>query len=135
MNSDLPLSSIPPIFGDLELQFAKNRFEASLNFRFNGTKELNQYNLSEGIDNIEQTPVDINSGEYLGTPSWNIFNFYMKYKVSKKVDFQININNIFDLHYKEFASGISSPGRNFSASFFIKNHKIFNVFFLFIKDI
>lgn len=122
MNSDLPLSSIPPIFGDLELQFAKNRFEASLNFRFNGTKELNQYNLSEGIDNIEQTPVDINSGEYLGTPSWNIFNFYMKYKVSKKVDFQININNIFDLHYKEFASGISSPGRNFSASFFIKNH-------------
>ena len=121
MDKNLPLSSIPPIFGDLEVQFANNRFEAALSFRFNESKEINEYNLVEGIDNIEQSPLDPYTGEYLGTPRWNIFNFYSKCNVSKGIDLQINIDNILDTHYKEFASGISSPGRNFSVSLFIKN--------------
>jgi hemoglobin/transferrin/lactoferrin receptor protein len=120
-DTNLPLSSIPPIFGDLEVLFAKNRFEVALNFRFNGSKELNEYNLVEGIDNIEQSPFNISTQEYLGTPSWNTFNFYSKHKISKALSLQVNIDNIFDIHYKEFASGISSAGRNFSLSLFFNN--------------
>ena len=122
MDKDLPLSSIPPIFGDLEVQFAMNRFEAGLNFKFNGFKELNEYNLVEGIDNVEQSPFDTSTQEYLGTPSWNTLNFFSNYRISDALNLQVNIDNIFDLHYKEFASGISSPGRSFSVSVFIKNH-------------
>ena len=120
-DTNLPLSSIPPIFGDLEVLFAKNRFEIALNFRFNGSKELNEYNLVEGIDNIEQSPFNTSTQEYLGTPSWNTFNFYSKHKISKALSLQVNIDNIFDIHYKEFASGISSAGRNFSLSLFFNN--------------
>ena len=120
-DTNLPLSSIPPIFGDLEVLFAKNRFEIALNFRFNGSKELNEYNLVEGIDNIEQSPFNTSTQEYLGTPSWNTFNFYSKHKISKDLSLQVNIDNIFDIHYKEFASGISSAGRNFSLSLFFNN--------------
>jgi hemoglobin/transferrin/lactoferrin receptor protein len=120
-DTNLPLSSIPPIFGDLEVLFAKNRFEVALNFRFNGSKELNEYNLVEGIDNIEQSPFNISTQEHLGTPSWNTFNFYSKHKISKALSLQVNIDNIFDIHYKEFASGISSAGRNFSLSLFFNN--------------
>jgi hemoglobin/transferrin/lactoferrin receptor protein len=120
-DTNLPLSSIPPIFGDLEVLFAKNRFEVALNFRFNGSKELNEYNLVEGIDNIEQSPFNTSTQEYLGTPSWNTFNFYSKHKISKALSLQVNIDNIFDIHYKEFASGISSAGRNFSLSLFFNN--------------
>jgi len=29
---------------------------------------------------------------------------------------QGKITNLFDEHYKEFASGVSAPGRNFSVS-------------------
>jgi hemoglobin/transferrin/lactoferrin receptor protein len=120
-DTNLPLSSIPPIFGDLEVLFAKNRFEVALNFRFNGSKELNEYNLVEGIDNIEQSPFNTSTQEYLGTPSWNTFNFYSKHKISKALSLQVNIDNIFDIHYKEFASGINSAGRNFSLSLFFNN--------------
>ena len=30
------------------------------------------------------------------------------------MNIQFMIDNIFDNHYKEFASGISAPGRNYS---------------------
>ena len=114
-----PLSSIPPVFGNLELIFAKNKYEVSLNYRFNGTKKIEDYNLIEGIDNEEQTPYDYLTGQYVGTPNWNTFSFYSKYKISETIDFQFRVDNIFDQHYKEFASAISTPGRNFSFSVFI----------------
>ena len=109
-----PLSSIPPLFGNLEVGYARNRVETGINFIFNGRKKLNDYNISEGIDNIEQTPFILPEGEYYGSPSWYTLNYYMRFKTSKYVDLLINIDNILDQHYKEFASAISAPGRNFS---------------------
>lgn len=112
-----PLSSTPPIFGSVDLIYVKNKFETGLNFVFNGRKKLEDYNISEGIDNIEETPLIINEaneGHYYGTPSWNTLNFYTRYKATKNIDLLISVDNIFDQHYKEFASAISAPGRNFS---------------------
>jgi len=112
-----PLSSIPPLFGVLEFGYAKNKWETSLNYKFNAKKKFADYNLIEGIDNIEQTPLNNQTGEYdLGNPAWKTFNFDLKYKISKKIDVLLNVDNIFDQHYKEFASSISAPGRNFSFS-------------------
>lgn len=118
-DTEIPLSSIPPLFGDIELRFVKNRFETALDFRFNAAKNLEDYNLVEGIDNIEQTPIDNNTGLYYGSPSWSTLNFYSKYSVTKSIDFQFRIDNVFSQHYKEFASAISAPGRNYSISLII----------------
>lgn len=114
-DTGLALSSIPPVFGNIDLIFTKKRFETSLSFNFNAEKNIDDYNLVEGIDNIEQTPVD-DIGNFVGTPSWSTLNFYSKFNVSRTVDVQFMIDNIFDNHYKEFASGISAPGRNYSIS-------------------
>jgi len=113
-DTEEPLSSIPPVFGNLELNYVKNRLETGLNFVFNGRKKLEDYNISEGIDNIEETPYIINDQEYYGSPSWQTVNYYARFKTSKNIDLLFNIDNIFDQHYKEFASAISAPGRNFS---------------------
>ncbi|WP_089380584.1 TonB-dependent receptor plug domain-containing protein [Lutibacter agarilyticus] len=110
------LSSIPPLFGMLELGFEKKRFQVGVNWVFNGEKTLETYNLVEGIDNLEETPYNPLLDTYYGTPSWNIFNLNANYKVNNNVSLFVNIDNIFDIHYKEFASAISAPGRNFSAS-------------------
>ena len=115
------LSSIPPLFGQAELNYTKNKFEAGFNIRFNGRKKITDYNLSEGIDNVEQTPIiDPNATEvinkYYGTPSWITLNATTSYRLTKNIDLQIAIDNILDQHYREFASGISAPGRNFSFS-------------------
>ncbi len=114
-DTDEPLSSIPPIFGSLEIYHEIGRFETGLDFKFNGRKKPKNYNISEGIDRIEQTPL-LPSGEYYGSPSWATLNFNFKYRLSKNIDLMFIIDNIFDTHYKEFASGISAPGRNFSFS-------------------
>lgn len=115
-DTDEPLSSIPPVFGMLEFSYEKQKFEMSIDLKFNGRKKLKDYNLSEGIDNLEQTPFDSNTGSYFGTPSWATLNFQSKLRLTKNLDLQLLADNIFDIHYKEFASGISAPGRNFSIS-------------------
>jgi len=118
-DTKLPLSSIPPLFGLFEIGFKKERLQASLNWKFNAEKRLKDYNLIEGKDNIEQTPFIDATNSYFGNPSWNTFNFGANYKVNSDLTCYVNIDNIFDIHYKEFASSISSPGRNFSFSFLL----------------
>lgn len=115
-----PQSSIPPLFGLLEIGFKKDRFQANLNWKFNAKKNIKDYNLIEGIDNLDQTPFNTVTNSYYGNPSWNTFNFNMNYKLNNRLTCFININNIFDIHYKEFASAISAPGRNLSISLLIK---------------
>jgi hemoglobin/transferrin/lactoferrin receptor protein len=116
-----PMSSIPPLFGKFELSYRKNKMEVTASFRFNAKKDITKYNISERIDNHVQTPiVDANAAndidKYYGTPSWSTFGLNGRYSVSQKFTVQGIITNLFDEHYKEFASGISAPGRNFSVS-------------------
>lgn len=118
---DEPLSSIPPLFGNMGLSYPFRKWNFGLDFRFNVRKKANEYNITEGIDNIEETPV-INSdaiedvNKYYGSPSWNTFNFSTQYKLNKNATLRLKLDNIFDEHYKEFASGVSAAGRNLSLS-------------------
>lgn len=116
-----PLSSIPPLFCDFSLGYKNGKFESTLRYEYNAAKHSSEYNIIEGIDNIEQTPiVDTNAtnlvDKYAGTPSWQTFNFSFLYDVNNNVNVHLRVQNILDDHYKEFASGISAAGRNFSAS-------------------
>lgn len=111
-DTNRPLSSIPPLFGLLECGFEKERFQLGVNLKFNTRKKLEDYNLIEGIDNIEQTPYNSLTNSYYGSPSWNTFNMNANYRVNSTITTYINIDNILDVHYKEFASSISAPGRN-----------------------
>lgn len=120
-NTSGPLSSIPPLFGRFEINYSKDKFEAGANLIFNAKKDIKDYNLIEGIDNHQQTPiVDENATEdidkYYGTPSWITVGLNGKYTVNQHWAVQAMITNLFDQHYKEFASGVSAPGRNFSVS-------------------
>ena len=116
----IPLSSIPPIFGDIELSYHYNKIQAAFNYRFNAAKKLDDYNLEEGIDNIEQTPFITATSKYYGTPKWSTLNFSTSYQFSEKISVMFKVDNIFDIHYKEFASSISGPGRNFMGSLILK---------------
>ncbi|NLP57041.1 TonB-dependent siderophore receptor [Lutibacter sp. B1] len=111
-----PLSSIPPLFGSLEFGIEKERFEAGLNWKFNAKKKEKDYNLIEGIDNVEQTPYNSATDSYYGVPSWSTFNLNANYKIKNNITLYLSIDNILDQHYKEFATSISAPGRNFSVS-------------------
>lgn len=120
-DTEEPMSSIPPLFGEFEVSYRKNKIELTASYRFNAKKDITSYNISEGIDNHVQTPiVDANAiddvDKYYGTPSWTTFGLNGRYSVNENFTVQGSVTNLFDEHYKEFASGISAPGRNFSVA-------------------
>ncbi|MFY0603996.1 MAG: TonB-dependent receptor [Flavobacteriaceae bacterium] len=117
-----PLSSIPPLFGQFDVNFKyDDALEFGANLRFNGKKDISNFNISEGIDNHDLTPI-INPNatndldKYYGSPSWVSVGLNSRYIVSANWTFQGAITNLFDQHYREFASGVSAPGRNLSFS-------------------
>ena len=121
-DSEEPMSSIPPLFGQFEVNYKRDKIEVGAALRFNSKKDIEDFNFTEGIDNHDLTPVvDANAANnediYFGTPSWMTIGVNGRYSVTENFSVQARLDNLFDEHYIEFASGISSPGRNLSVSF------------------
>ena len=108
-----PLPSIPPVYGNAKLTYKFVNFETALQYRFMLEKPVDEYDVIGGVDNIEESPVNPATGEYVGFPQWHVLNWYATYHVNQDITINLGIENIFDIHYREFASAISAPGRNF----------------------
>ena len=107
-----PLPSISPAFGRLFLQYQKNDLLSHLSFQFSGKKDPNDYSLG-GEDGLEETPLlSGNPIIFAGSPAWSELSWLAQYQWRENTFFRIALDNIFDVHYRPFASGISAPGRN-----------------------
>ena len=120
-DTDEPLSSIPPLFGQFDVNYTNEKLQLGATLRFNSKKDISDFNFREGIDNHELTPiVDPSATEdidiYFGSPSWITLGFNSSYAFNENWKLQGMVSNLFDEHFREFASGISAPGRNFSFS-------------------
>jgi len=100
-----PLDHIPPTYGRVGLKHDVKKFSAELFTLFNGWKRIEDYNLN-GEDNEIYATKD-------GMPAWQIWNINTNYQLTKKLNFSFQIENIADLNYRYFASGISALGRNY----------------------
>ncbi len=107
-----PMPSIPPLKIFSTLNYKTDYFEAILGFEYNGKKPLEEYDVNSGIDNLDEGPVDPDTGKFAGFPQWYVFNAYFSYYLTHNLTLNIGVDNIFDVHYKKFASAISEPGRN-----------------------
>jgi len=108
-----PLPSISPFFGYFSLKFLFKKSETQLAYRFSNSKNSDKYSIG-GEDGLEETP-EIFQGldsYFYGMPSWSILKLSSSYEFSNNFKTILILDNIFDLHYREFASGISAPGRN-----------------------
>ena len=108
-----PIPSISPLFGDVLLKLNLNKLETQFSFRFSKSKAPEDYSIG-GEDGLEETPILNKNGEiyYYGMPSWSVLKLSSSYSFSKKLETVIILDNLLDVHYREFASGISAPGRN-----------------------
>jgi len=109
-----PLPSILPLYGNFRINYNKQKFNLSLSNNFSG-KKLSQDYSRGGEDKIEETPIVSNRNGniiYYGSPKWSIYSFTAALDYNENIRTSFSIDNIFDLHYKEFASGISGPGRS-----------------------
>ncbi len=117
-----PMPSISPIFGTISGEYTKDKIKISALYKFSGDKSPKDYSLG-GEDGLEETPViteNSNGIIYAGTPKWSDFSIYTNYDISEDVKIRIALTNIFDNHYRTFASGISAPGRSFQIGLYLK---------------
>ena len=105
---EMPLDHIPPSYGRVGLKHDVKKFSAELFTVFNGWKRIEDYNLN-GEDNEIYATKD-------GMPAWQIWNINTNYQLTEKLNFSFQIENIADLNYRYFASGISALGRNYIVS-------------------
>ena len=108
VNAEKPLDHIPPTYGRVGLKQDIKKFSAELFTVFNGWKRIEDYNLN-GEDNEIYATKD-------GMPAWQIWNINTSYQPTKKLNLSFQIENIADLNYRYFASGISALGRNYVVS-------------------
>jgi hemoglobin/transferrin/lactoferrin receptor protein len=105
-DTTVPLDHIPPAFGRTALIFTSDKFDAECYVMYNGWKRVEDYSPS-GEDNLQYaTPY--------GMPSWTTVNLKAALQATQNLRIQAGVENILDVHYRHFASGISAPGRNFN---------------------
>ena len=101
-----PISKIPPLFGLLGLKWIPNkRFEWDLYYRF----ALKQDRLS--ADDMDDPRIPEN-----GTPAWATLNTRLWFRWRSWLRIQLALENLFDINYREHASGVNGPGCNFIMS-------------------
>jgi hemoglobin/transferrin/lactoferrin receptor protein len=66
-----------------------------------------------GEDNLQYATAE-------GMPSWYTINLRSSYELNKLLTLQVGIDNLLDLQYRTFASGINASGRNIFATLRIK---------------
>ena len=118
------MPSIAPLFGTFTLSYEIKNLKNLLICKFSDRKYPNQYSWG-GEDGLNETPVvnpntNIETNKYYGMPSWNIWSILSQYQFRKNIIFNLGLKNIFDLHYRTFASGISAEGRSFQLGVKVK---------------
>ena len=78
-----------------------------------GHYDADQVDYSDGgEDSIEETPFvgldEKRNKVFYGMPSWGVLKFSSSFQISNKTKASLVLDNLLDIHYREFASGISS---------------------------
>jgi len=105
VKENLPFKRIPPTFGKGSLRHTWKKLTSTFYVNYNGWKSIENYSSSSN-DREEYATVD-------GTPAWITYNFSTYFQVNPTLAVSLGLENISDLHYRVFSSGVSSPGRNF----------------------
>ena len=100
-----PLDHIPPVFGKFSVISSVNKLRSEFFVNYAAWKRVKDYNMI-GEDNFSYATAE-------GMPSWYTFNARVSYSITKDISFQLACENILDQNYRQFASNISAPGRNF----------------------
>ncbi len=103
---EAPLAHIPPLFGQTMVRYQTGRLDLTAVWRFNGRKRWEAFAPLGSSDNIEYAI------EGYGSPAWSVFDLQGTWRLSPKLDLELGVDNVMDLYYRPFSSGIAAPGRN-----------------------
>lgn len=125
---ELPLDHIPPLYGRTSLQYHRSKLQARFTATYHAAKRLEDYavrsvtrnettntlefNRTGTADNLELTARCADETYCVGTPAWIRLDIHTTYKLTSFLSLNLAVENLADVHYRPFASGISAAGRN-----------------------
>lgn len=105
---NVPLRHTAPLFGQTSIEYKRSGLSVIITQRYNGAKTYDQLAPSEQNKPHIYTPN--------GSPSWTTTSCNAQYQINKIITINGGVENIFDVYYRPYSSGISAPGRNFILS-------------------
>ncbi len=100
-----PLDHIAPVYGRIGFRAHYKWVRGEFFSLFSGPKKVKDYNML-GEDNFGQ-------GTPNGSPTWYTLNARIGFQPVKYFGIDLGCDNLMDMRYRPFASGVSGPGRNF----------------------
>jgi hemoglobin/transferrin/lactoferrin receptor protein len=113
----IPLRHSAPLFGSAHLIYEIQKFKADLYANYNGAKKFEKMAPTE-LEKPYLYAADENGNPW--SPGWFTLNFKLLYEILDRIELTAGVENILDLRYRPYSSGIAAPGRNFVTSLRVK---------------
>ena len=104
-----PSRHTAPSFGQAYVSWRTSKLTLQAGLEFMGQKNFDQLPPEEQAKDYLYAK-DIDGKPY--SPSWTIYNVKAMYKVSKNLVASAGIENLTDVRYRPYSSGICAAGRN-----------------------
>jgi hemoglobin/transferrin/lactoferrin receptor protein len=108
-----PSRHAAPNFGATKLRYQSKKLTLELSSQYSAAMPFEKMPPEE-IAKPAIYATDTNGNPY--SPSWLIVNFAIRIPITSSIQINADIENIGDLQYRGYSSGIVSPGRNFQVS-------------------
>jgi hemoglobin/transferrin/lactoferrin receptor protein len=108
--STSPSRHAAPLFGISRVNYKSNQLSLELYSSYQGKRKFEDLAMEERSKD-EIYAKDATGNNY--SPSWCTLNFKSMFALSNIVSLNAGIENITDIRYRPYSSGISAPGRNF----------------------
>lgn len=112
-NEGNSLQHVTPAFGSTHFIFTHKRIKADLYASYSAMVKAND------LAPDEKAKVFIYAKDKDGkpySPSWFTLNLKASFQITNQLQAYAGIENIFDLRYRPYSSGVVAPGRNFMVS-------------------
>ncbi|WP_052307652.1 TonB-dependent receptor [Belliella baltica] len=105
-----PSRHAPPAYGVTRFSYRKNKWSGQIYAEYARQMKFEDLPLEE-IGKPELYANDQNGNPY--SPSWATLNIKGKYQLSDSFFLNFGVENIADVRYRTYSSGLAAPGRNF----------------------
>ena len=106
----IPLRHAAPVFGSTHLILSSAKLTSDLYSSYNGPRKYEDMPPSES-EKPYMYAADSNGKPW--SPGWFTLNWKATYNLTKWMILNAGVENILDLRYRPYSSGIVAPGRNF----------------------
>ena len=109
----IPLRHVAPAFGQTQLEYTNNSWQVALYAQYNA--EISNDDLAPSEQSKRHMYATNDQGEPY-SPAWWTLNLKGSYRLNAHLTLQAGIENMLDVRYRPYSSGIAGKGRSFMAA-------------------